>query len=75
MKNVTISLEDEVYERSRMLAVQEHKTLTALGQDYLTGLASAEDRRECARRELLAMIGKMGGQVGRMPTREDRQAH
>ncbi len=74
MKSVTVSLDEAVYERSRVLAAQRNTTVTALVRDYLTELSQADDRRERARRELLTMIGSAGGKVGRMPSREERNA-
>lgn len=74
MKNVTISLDDDLYERSRIVAAQRKSTVTGLVRDYLRSLSDAEERREQARREILAMVGSFGGRVGRMPSREERHA-
>ena len=45
-----------------------------LVRDYLESLSDAEQRRKQARRDILKMIGTFKGKVGRMPTREDRNA-
>ena len=74
MKNITVSLDDELYERSRVLAAQRKTTVTGLVRDYLTSLSKAQERRQEARRQILGMIGTFGGKVGRMPSREERHA-
>ena len=74
MKNITLSVEDELYEESRVLAAQRKTTVTGLVREYLQNLSAAEQRRERARREMLKMIGNFDGKVGRMPSREERNA-
>jgi len=48
--------------------------VSALVRDALAYLTRTDTRREQARREILAMIGKFEGKVGRMPSREERNA-
>ena len=74
MKNITLSVEDELYEHSRVLAAQRKTTVTGLVREFLQGLSDAERRREEARHEILRMIRGFDGKVGRMPTREERNA-
>jgi hypothetical protein len=74
VKNLTLSIDDELYERSRVLAAERKTTVTGLVRDYLRNLAGEEDRRKKARREIQEMIGRFGGKVGRMPSREERNA-
>ncbi len=74
MKNVTVTLDDALYEQSRVLAAQRKTTVTELVRDYLRDLSEQDVRREQARREILEMIGTFGGEVGRMPSREERNA-
>ena len=74
VKNITLTLEDELYERSRVIAAQKQTTVTGLVREYLTGLASQEVRREQARKDILGMVGKFRGEVGRLPSREERNA-
>ncbi|HOC01841.1 MAG TPA: DUF6364 family protein [Verrucomicrobiota bacterium] len=74
MKNITLSIDDELYERSRVLAAQRKSSVSGLVRAYLQSLSDAEQRREQARREIRAMIGHFGGKVGRMPSREERNA-
>ncbi len=74
MKNITLTVDDELYEQSRIIAAQRKTTVTGLVRDYLKSLSEADARRERARKEILAMIGTFGGKVGRMPSREERNA-
>jgi len=74
VKNITLTVDDELYEQSRIIAAQRKTTVTGLVRDYLKSLSEADARRERARKEILAMIGTFGGKVGRMPSREERHA-
>lgn len=74
VKNITLSVDDELYERSRVLAAERKTTVSRLVREYLESLTSLEERRAEARREIREMIGGFGGEVGRMPSREERNA-
>jgi hypothetical protein len=74
VKNITLTVEDTLYEQSRVLAAQRKTTVTGLVREYLQSLSNAEERREQARREILKMIGTFDCKIGRMPTREERNA-
>jgi hypothetical protein len=74
VKNITLSIDDDLYERSRILAAQRKTTVTGLVREHLLSLSDAEERREQARRDIQAMIGGFGGKVGRLPSREERHA-
>lgn len=74
MKNITFSIDDALYERSRVLAAERKTTVTGLVREFLQGLADEKGRRDQARKEILKMAGSFGGKVGRMPSREERHA-
>jgi len=74
VKNITLSIDDELYDRSRILAAQRRTTLSGMVREYLRGLSDAEERRAQARREIQDMIGRFGGKIGRIPPREERHA-
>jgi hypothetical protein len=74
VKNITLSVEDGLYEQSRVVAAQRKTTVTGLVREYLQSLSQAEQRREQARREILKMIRRFDGKIGRMPNREERNA-
>ena len=74
MKNITLTVEDALYEQSRVIAAQQKTTVTGLVQGSLESLSDAELRRERARKEILNMIGTFDCQIGQMPAREERNA-
>jgi plasmid stability protein len=43
VKNITISVDDEVYRRARIRAAQEDTSVSALVRDFLAQLAGNED--------------------------------
>lgn len=59
MKNVTISLPDEIYRRARIKAAERDTSLSGLVRDLLVGLEDEEDdfqRRKRLQDEVLASI-------------------
>jgi plasmid stability protein len=43
VKNITISVDDEVYRRARILAAQKDTSVSALVRDFLVQVAGQED--------------------------------
>lgn len=59
MRNVTVSLDDEVYRRARIKAAERDTSLSALVRDYLISLGDEEtefERRKRLQDEVLATI-------------------
>jgi hypothetical protein len=59
VKNITVSVDDELFHRARVVAAQQRTTLSALVRRFLEGLTGAEPAFERLRREqneLIAMI-------------------
>ena len=71
---MTLSLEDWVYEQSRAIAAQRKTSVSGLVREFLCSLSTEEARREQARQDIRQMVGKFRGEVGSMPTREERNA-
>lgn len=72
MKNVTISLPDDVYRRARVKAAERDTSLSALVRDYLTSLGSDEsefDRRRALQLEVLASVRRFSA-ANRLPRDE-----
>ncbi|MCA9793283.1 MAG: hypothetical protein KC910_15845 [Candidatus Eremiobacteraeota bacterium] len=42
MKNITVSVPEEVYRRARVLAAQKNTSVSALVREFLTGLSAEE---------------------------------
>ena len=59
MKNITVSLEDEIYRRARIKAAENNTSVSALVKGFLTQLTTAEsdtDRRKRLQNETLIAI-------------------
>lgn len=60
MRNITVSVDDEIYRRARMKAAELDVSVSALVKRFLVDLASGESERERLKRresELRAAIG------------------
>ena len=55
MKNITVSLEDEVYRRARVVAAQRDTSVSALVKRYLVDLGSGEGTEDRLKREERAL--------------------
>ena len=66
MKNITLSIDENVLSEVRRYAARRDTTVNALVRDFLTRLATQEDRAAKARQRLLELSdtseGRMGGQ-------------
>ncbi len=51
MRNITVSLEDEIYRRARMVAAERDTSVSALVKEFLVGLGSGESQVERLKRE------------------------
>lgn len=63
MKNITVSLDDEVYRRARIKAAELDSSVSALVKKYLVELAGQEtdfERRKRLEHEVLAKIKGRG---------------
>lgn len=58
VKNITVTVPDEVYRRARILAAEEGRSVSALVADFLRGLATNE--AEFARLERLQRTTQAG---------------
>ncbi|MBI4623846.1 MAG: hypothetical protein HY736_11610 [Verrucomicrobia bacterium] len=74
MKTINVTLDDATWLEAQKLAAARETTVDALVGEQLQTLTNQRARREKARQEILAMIGTFGGEVGRMPSREERNA-
>ncbi|HKT06906.1 MAG TPA: hypothetical protein VJR24_03335 [Gemmatimonadaceae bacterium] len=59
MKNITISVAEELYHRARVRAAQKHSTISALVRDFLTRLVEEEPEFERLRREQNEIIARI----------------
>ena len=74
MRTVNLTVDDETWLEARKLAAERDMSVSALVREQLRELTRHRLRQEQARQEILAMIGTFGGEVGAMPSREERNA-
>ena len=55
MKNITVSVDDEVYRRARMKAAEHDTSVSALVSRFLTNLAAEESESDRLKREERAL--------------------
>jgi plasmid stability protein len=55
MKNITVSIDDEVYRRARMKAARQHTSVPALVKRFLTELGAGESDAERLKRDERAL--------------------
>jgi hypothetical protein len=64
MKNITLAVEDEVLREVRRYAAKHDTTVNALVREYLTRLATFEDKAAKAREELVEMAKNSKARMG-----------
>jgi uncharacterized protein YdaU (DUF1376 family) len=55
VKNITVSLDDEIYRRARIAAAEQATSVSALVKRFLTELGSGESETERLKREERAL--------------------
>lgn len=72
MKNITLSVDDEVLAAARRHAAERNSTVNALVREYLTNLAQHQDRARRARVRLRQLSKQSQARLGKKTwTRED----
>jgi hypothetical protein len=72
MKNITLSVDDEVLAAARRHAAERDSTVNALVREYLTNLAEHYDRARRARSRIRQLSRQSRGRLGKKTwTREE----
>jgi hypothetical protein len=72
MKNITLSVDEDVLAAVRRHAAERNSTVNALVREFFAGLAAHEDRARRARARLRQLSAHAQGRLGRKTwTRED----
>ena len=72
MKNITLSVDENVLAAVRRHAAERDSTVNALVRDYLTKLAAHDNRADRARARLRQLSGQSTGRLGKKTwSRED----
>ena len=74
MRAVNLTIDERTWLAARKMAAERDTSVSALAREALQHLTNTDDRREEARKKILTMIGNFGGEVGKMPSREERNA-
>ncbi len=70
MKNITLSVPDEVYRRARIKAAERDTSVSAVVAEFLARFAEGETEAESLKRRILLAREKIGHyEVGRRPPR------
>lgn len=59
MKNITVTVDDEVYRKARVRAAEADTSVSALVRDFLIGIAGGETPAQTLRREEAALRDKI----------------
>lgn len=71
-RNITLSVDEEVLEAVKVVAVKQRTSVNAMVRDYLTRIAKANDRKQRARDRLLDLARESNAEVGEITwTRDD----
>ena len=72
MKNITLSIDEDVVRTVRRYAVERGSTVNALVREFLTGIANREDRARKARQRIRQLSQQSTARVGSISwTREE----
>lgn len=71
MKNITVSVKDEVYRKARIKAAQMDTSVSALVAEYLVKLSLEEDEKERKGQLLWEAMEEAKGYVGKPVKREE----
>jgi hypothetical protein len=64
MKNITLSVDEDVLAKVRRLATERNSTVNALVREYLTNLAAHDSRAKRARVRLRQLSAQSQGRLG-----------
>jgi hypothetical protein len=65
MRNITLSVQEDVLATVRRLAAERNSSVNALVREYLTNLAAHEDRAANARARLRQLSKQSQGRLGK----------
>lgn len=72
MKNVTLSIDEEILTAVRRYAVERNSSVNALVREFLTGIATREDRARKARQQIRELSNESTARIGSKSwTRDD----
>ncbi len=64
MKNITLSIDEEILAAVRRYAVERNSSVNALVREFLTGIATREDRARKARQRIRELSNESTARIG-----------
>lgn len=71
MKNITLSVDEQVLAVVRRYALEQDSSVNALVRGFLVGIAGREDRARQARRRLRGLSGRSPARIGGKSSRRE----
>ncbi|OIQ92309.1 hypothetical protein GALL_257430 [mine drainage metagenome] len=71
MRNVTLSVPDDIYRMARVAAAKQDTTISAVAAESLRAYASGEDPQKVRRRLFEKAFAAVGNNQGQMSSRDD----
>lgn len=71
MKNITLSVDEDVLAKVRRIAAEQNNTVNGLVREYLVRLADQNDRAKQAREELVRLSDASTAEVGEITWTRD----
>ena len=63
MKNITLTVDEDVLEKVRVVAAQNRTSVNAMVREYLTEIAGRDEKLAKARHGLLQLMDSSGGRM------------
>ena len=64
MKNITLSVDEAILDKVRIVAAQRKTSVNGLVRDYLESLSAKSSEADDARAELLRLVDEKNGDMG-----------
>ena len=64
MKNITLAIDDEIFDKVRIVAARKRTTVNAMVRNFLSEVAGRDEKQAEARKELLQPDGNLKGPDG-----------
>ena len=75
MKNITLSVDENIFSAAKLYAAEQNSSVNALVREFLTSIAEREDRARKARRRIRQLSSRSKARVGRKSwSRDDLHA-
>lgn len=71
MKNITLTVDDQVYRKARLLAAQRDTSVSAMVRDYIESLAETGGGEDARVRRMDELFARTRAAVGKRVPREE----